>query len=303
MKKKLAAILAGIMMPAMLFSTSVSAVEGTALSEKYNVEYKTHVQDYGWESNWRSNGDLSGTVGESKRLEALRVKLTGADLPAGATITTYVHVQNEGDLGPFAMGNIAGTEGKGQRLERITLNLINLPDHQLRYNVQVQNIGWLRDENDESTWFVGGESAGTSGKGYRLEGIKIVLVESNDAYTAYQKVLAAVKEADYTSLSWIYYQADVEANAVTEADDKETIQAATEAILAAQKSLVKGSDLSAYNKALASVNEADYTPETWEAYQDVVWSNYVTKDDSQAIVTAAAKKLLKPRRVCSEKSI
>ncbi|OXS25243.1 MAG: hypothetical protein BI182_05800 [Acetobacterium sp. MES1] len=291
MKKSMAALFGSILTASMLFSPgSVAAAEVTTTAT-YGVQYKTHIQDYGWESAWKSNGALSGTVGESKRLEALRVELTGADLPFGANIQTYVHVQNEGDLGPFDMGSLAGTEGKGLRLERITLNLRNLPDYQLRYNVQVQNVGWLRDENDVSTWFVSGESAGTSGKGYRLEGIKITLVETNDAYDAYKKALAAVKEENYTSLSWIYYQAVVEAYAVTEDDEKETIIEATEAVLDAQKSLVRGSDLSVYNQAISSVNEIDYTPESWESYQDTVWSNYVTKDDSQAVVNAAVKNI------------
>ena len=35
--------------------------------------YKTHVQDYGW-SNYISEG-VSGTVGKSKRLEAIKMKL------------------------------------------------------------------------------------------------------------------------------------------------------------------------------------------------------------------------------------
>ena len=37
------------------------------------IMYKTHVQDYGW-SNYISEG-VSGTVGKSKRLEAIKMKL------------------------------------------------------------------------------------------------------------------------------------------------------------------------------------------------------------------------------------
>jgi uncharacterized protein YjdB len=70
------------------------------------VRYLTHIQDSGWETEWKTAGALSGTYVQSKRLEALKVELTG-DLPPGASIETTVHVQNQGNLGPFAMGSAA----------------------------------------------------------------------------------------------------------------------------------------------------------------------------------------------------
>lgn len=39
-----------------------------------DVSYRTHVQNYGW-LDWAKNGDTSGTVGLSKRIEALEMKL------------------------------------------------------------------------------------------------------------------------------------------------------------------------------------------------------------------------------------
>ncbi|MEO1814556.1 MAG: GLUG motif-containing protein [Acetobacterium sp.] len=145
-------------------------------AEPIGLRYQTHIQDYGWENDWVTAGALSGTAGQSKRLEALKVELTG-DVPAGASIETAVHVQNQGDLGPFAMGSAAGTSGLGLRLENICLTLTNLPGYSLRYNVHVQNQGWLRDEADPSSWFTSGEVAGTAGQSLRLEGIRMVLVE------------------------------------------------------------------------------------------------------------------------------
>ncbi|MBC3803960.1 hypothetical protein GH808_05855 [Acetobacterium fimetarium] len=142
-----------------------------------DIRYLTHIQDLGWETDWKTDGALSGTYGQSKRLEALKVELTG-ELPAGASIETTVHVQNQGDLGPFAMGSAAGTTGRSLRLENICLTLNNLPGYTLLYNVHVQDRGWLRDENDRSSWFRSGEVAGTSALSLRLEGIKIKLVKT-----------------------------------------------------------------------------------------------------------------------------
>ena len=35
-----------------------------------SVQYRTHIQDIGWESKWAEDGALSGTSGKAKRLEA-----------------------------------------------------------------------------------------------------------------------------------------------------------------------------------------------------------------------------------------
>lgn len=76
------------------------------------------------------------------------------------------------------MGTAAGTSGLGLRLENICLTLKNLPGYTLLYNVHVQNQGWLRDENDSSSWFESGEVAGTAALSLRLEGIRIKLVKN-----------------------------------------------------------------------------------------------------------------------------
>lgn len=41
------------------------------------IEYRSHVQGVGWESSWSSNGDTSGTTGQSKRIEVVQIRLTG----------------------------------------------------------------------------------------------------------------------------------------------------------------------------------------------------------------------------------
>ncbi|MBP2025105.1 InlB B-repeat-containing protein, partial [Peptoniphilus stercorisuis] len=102
--------------------------------------------------------------------------------------------------------------------------------------------------------------------------------------------LAAVVEADYTVESWEAYQLVVAANGVTVENSQAEVDAATLAITTAQADLVEvpvEADLTAYNAALAAVVEADYTVESWEAYQLVVAANGVTVANSQAEVDAA----------------
>lgn len=286
MKKITVSVLSATLMLFMVFSTSAFAAdEDTATTQSIGVQYVTHIQNKGWETDWKTNGALSGTTGESLRLEALKIELTGA-YPADANIQTYVHVQNKGDIGPFDMGKLSGTEGEGLRLESIKLVLNNLPGYVLKYNVQVQNKGWLKDENDNTNWFVGGDAAGTAGQGLRLEGIKIVLIQTSDL-TKYNTALAAITESDYQTESWAAYQTVVAANVVTMANSQTEIDNATAAITAAQSSLVKKGDLSVYNDTLATAKEADYTAVTWAAYKTVVDANIVTEANTQDKINAA----------------
>jgi len=301
MKKTTASILSAVLLASLFFAPGVSA-EGVqaAIVTEPGVQYKTHIQDYGWETVWKRDGNLSGTVGEWKRLEALMVELTGS-LPSDANIETYVHVQNRGDLGPFSMGTEAGTNGQGLRMEQIRLVLNNMPGYRLLYNVQVQNKGWLKDPNNDETWFKSGETAGTAGEGLRLEAFRVKIVEVNEEYEAYVSTLSVAKESMYTTDSWAAYKEVVEANQVTKADPKDEIKKATANIMAAQKNLVIAKNMTAYNAALAGANEVEYTPDTWAVYQDVVENNVVTKNHTQAQINAATSAILEAQKQLQHK--
>ena len=46
------------------------------IANYYNVEYKLHLANTGWESRMHSNGEVAGTTGQGIRSEALFVRLT-----------------------------------------------------------------------------------------------------------------------------------------------------------------------------------------------------------------------------------
>lgn len=301
MKRVGVPIISTALLISMVCSTGVYAAnEQIDTSANVGVQYKTHIQDKGWESNWISDGDISGTVGEGKRLEGLRVELVGS-VPVTANIQTYVHVQNRGDMGPFPMGNIAGTEGQGLRLESIRLVLNNLSGYTIKYNVQVQNKGWLRDEDDDSTWFKSGETAGTVGQSLRLEGIRIKIVQVDENLLAYNAALAAVNEYDYTIDSWADYQEVVNENVVDADNTIDEIKQATKNIVAAQGNLVKGKTMSGYIAALQAVSEADYTPASWAEYQLIVGDNVVDQSNSQSEINKATLNIMEAQRQLQHK--
>ena len=88
-----------------------------------NIEYKSHIQTYGWETNWKKNGEKSGTEGQAKRLEAVRIRLTG-ELAEKYDVYYRVHCQRFGWLGWVKNGEEAGTSGFSYRMEGIQILLL-----------------------------------------------------------------------------------------------------------------------------------------------------------------------------------
>ena len=94
-----------------------------------SIVYTTHVQTYGWQGNennpntWRRDGDMSGTSGEAKRLEAIRIALTG-EMAEHYDVYYRVHAQSFGWLGWAKNGEAAGTAGLAKRLEGIQIVLV-----------------------------------------------------------------------------------------------------------------------------------------------------------------------------------
>lgn len=133
-----------------------------------SVQYSSHVQNIGWQG-YVSNGAMSGTSGQSLRLEAMKIKLN-SQYSGGISYST--HVQNIGWQGAVYNDSLSGTSGKGLRLEAIKINLYGEISnyYDVYYRVHAQNFGWLG-------WAKNGQESGTAGYGYRLEGIEIKLVK------------------------------------------------------------------------------------------------------------------------------
>jgi uncharacterized protein YjdB len=91
------------------------------------ISYQTHIENIGWEADtsrgWKSNGTMSGTSGLSYRLEAIQIKLTGADADQ-FDVYYQVHAQNIGWMGWAKNGESAGTAGFGYRLEGIRIEVV-----------------------------------------------------------------------------------------------------------------------------------------------------------------------------------
>ncbi|WP_080146732.1 Ig-like domain-containing protein [Marinilactibacillus piezotolerans] len=133
------------------------------------VKYRTHIESYGWQ-NRVADGKSSGTVGQSKRLEAIQMGVDNALYPGGISYQT--HVESHGWIDWSSNEQINGTVGEAKRLEAIRIKLTGQLSeyYDIYYRVHAQHYGWL-------DWAKNGDSAGTSGYKYRLESIQIQLVK------------------------------------------------------------------------------------------------------------------------------
>jgi uncharacterized protein YjdB len=177
---------------ASLLAPTVNVLADTAPA--YGVEYEGHVQNIGWQAPVITTGDETditnvkeaGTDGQGLRVEA--VKITGVNLPAGASITYEAQVQNKGWMAPVTtQGNAAidsaaeaGTDGQGLRVETFKMTLNGLPGYSIKYQTHVQNIGWQAPVTTPNGTDINSAAiSGTVGQGLRMEALKIQIVKSD----------------------------------------------------------------------------------------------------------------------------
>ena len=86
------------------------------------LEVDAHLQGIGWKTFTgitHGNNIIIGTTGESRRLEAVRIRCTQND--TGKKIAYQVHCQTYGTMAVVNEGDMAGTTGISKRMEAIRI--------------------------------------------------------------------------------------------------------------------------------------------------------------------------------------
>ena len=181
--------------------------------ENYSVEYQSHISDIGWQST-RYNGDISGTTGKNKKIEAVSIAINNKTLSGKILYQTYV--QGFGWQTEVSSGNISGTTGKNKRIEAIKIRLtddIN-KNYNIYYRVHVSNIGWMG-------WTSNGKSSGTIGYNYQIEAIQIKLLKKDDKALSDENNCFISKDStiSYSShvsdIGWMNYVSDGDISGTT----------------------------------------------------------------------------------------
>ncbi|MDO4807996.1 MAG: InlB B-repeat-containing protein, partial [Coriobacteriales bacterium] len=91
------------------------------------IEYRSHLQDKGWENTWVRDGKVSGTKKKSQRLDAVQIRLYGK-LKKSFDVYYRVRVQGYGWMGWAKNGQKAGTTGMGRYVGAIQVVLVKKGD-------------------------------------------------------------------------------------------------------------------------------------------------------------------------------
>lgn len=221
-----AAIMAGTaVIPMSNAAVEAAATKAAKATNKPSIEYIAHIQDWGWSKGWVNEGEMAGTEGEARRVEALKIRMMNCE---GVSLKFKVHIQDYGDREYTDASEIIGTVGESKRVEAITITSTGLKEkgYKLQYRVHIENLGWSQG------WVNEGEMAGTMGQSLRLEGIEIVVVPDGDELAVEKAVAIAELEkydvalcdheetASYKRISEQISATIAEINA---AEDKETV--------------------------------------------------------------------------------
>ena len=151
--------------------------------QNLGITYNTYVQQRRW-TGWQSDGAAAGTTGQSLRIEAIVMKLTGTDADK-YDLYYRAHVQSFGWLAWAKNGELAGTTNLSRRVEAYEVaimkkgeaaparsaarNVAYLTAPTVTYQTHVQRYGWNLGEVSN------GALSGTTGQGLRMEALKIHL--------------------------------------------------------------------------------------------------------------------------------
>ena len=148
---------------------STSETKPTFYTKDNPLQYRTHVQSYGWMDNV-TGGQTSGTQGEAKRVEAFTLSLESAEYLGSIQYKSFIEGSGW-EPSWKTNGQVSGTEGQGKKIEQIKIQLSGEISnyYDVYYRVHVQGFGWLG-------WAKNGTPAGTEGIGFRIEAMQIKIL-------------------------------------------------------------------------------------------------------------------------------
>lgn len=144
--------------------------------ENDSISVQAHVSGIGWDAQPVGNGQVSGTVGQSRAIEAIKLTLS-SNLSDTYDIWYRVHSANVGWLGWTSNGEPAGTQGYAYPIEAIQIKVIlkNAQDAPARgdafkdraqepptvsYRSHVSNVGWTSAvTNGNTSGFINSRNA------------------------------------------------------------------------------------------------------------------------------------------------
>jgi uncharacterized protein YjdB len=145
---------------------------GAVKADAQAISYQAYVQSAGWQ-NMVNDGILAGTIGQDKRLEAIKIW----NPSVGGQVCYQAYVQDIGWQGLQCNGGLAGTTGAAKRMQALTIWYNNAPfGSSLQFRGHMANTGWEPIKNSGST-------IGTAnGAVVRIEGVELNVWHGQQLY-------------------------------------------------------------------------------------------------------------------------
>ena len=165
------------------------------------VSYQSYLSG-AWQNSVLDNA-VSGTVGQAKQIEGIKISLQDKAVSfAGSSIQYRTYLQTYAWQDWTSNGGTSGKPGSGKRVEAVQIKLTGsiASSYDVYYRVHSQTFGWL-------DWACNGQSAGSAGYAKRIEAIQIVLVKKGGAApgstaTPYKEAPPSVTYQTYISGGW-----------------------------------------------------------------------------------------------------
>lgn len=150
------------------------------------MRYRAHSAMDGWKEFVR-NGEVAGTTGEGKKLEAIEIEL--ADIP-NLGISYSTHLADIGWTAPVVSNQVTGTVGEDRAIEAFQAQLYGdeAQNYDIIYRLHIQDYGWLN-------WAQNGEISGSTGGGKQAEALQMFLCKKGSL------PLKAMNEQAYLELT------------------------------------------------------------------------------------------------------
>jgi len=139
------------------------------------VAYQTHLAKSGWETTWKSNKQISGSVGSGRQIESIRVQ--GVNLP-GLNVNYRVY-QNNDWTSWVKNGADGGKTGVSKAVQAVQIDLTGdfSDQYDVYYCVFLSGQGWLG-------WAKNGETAGSENFGLAVEALQVTIVPKTESAPA-----------------------------------------------------------------------------------------------------------------------
>ena len=165
------------------------------------VSYQSYLSG-AWQNSVLDNA-VSGTVGQAKQIEGIKISLQDKAVSfAGSSIQYRTYLQTYAWQDWTSNGGTSGKPGSGKRVEAVQIKLTGsiASSYDVYYRVHSQTFGWL-------DWACNGQSAGSAGYAKWIEAIQIVLVKKGGAApgsttTPYKEAPPSVTYQTYISGGW-----------------------------------------------------------------------------------------------------